>query len=67
MVEKLIFNYLPTALVDIPAGNANCTLPQLETSVALCCVTTLRVAFIFLFSIGAVLGRFGSPLSSPIH
>jgi hypothetical protein len=47
MVEKLTFNSLATVLVD-NCQLANCTLPQLETCVALCCVTKLhifRVAF----------------------
>ena len=39
MLEKLTFNYLATALVDIPAV----TLSKLETSVALCCVTELHI------------------------
>ena len=40
MVEKLTFNSLATALVDIPAVS---TLPQLQTSMALCCVTKLHI------------------------
>ena len=44
MVQKLTFNYLATAQVGIHAFSiANCTHPQLETSVALCCVTKLHI------------------------
>ena len=47
MVEKLRFNSLVTAPVDIPACQLH-TPSKLETFVALCCVTKLqifRVAF----------------------
>jgi hypothetical protein len=37
VVEKLTLNYLSRALVNIPAVSMQ--LPQLETSVVLCCVT----------------------------
>ena len=44
MVETLTLHYLVTALVVIPA---NCILPQLETSVALCCVKKLHILVAF--------------------
>ena len=41
MVEKLTFNSLPTAQVDIPA--VSMPIAKLETSMALCCVTKLYI------------------------
>ena len=43
MVEKLTFNYLATVCGHSCSQQANCMLPQLETSVALCCVTKLYI------------------------
>ena len=40
MVEKLTFNHLAIALVEVPAVSM---LLQLESSVALCCVTKLHI------------------------
>jgi hypothetical protein len=49
MVEKLTLNSLTTALVDKHScsQHANCILPQLETTVSLCCVTKLHILVAF--------------------
>ena len=44
MVEKLILNYLATALVEFLRSACQLQAPsKLETSVALCCVTKLDI------------------------
>jgi hypothetical protein len=46
MVEKLTINSLSTAVVDNPAVS----IPTFQTSVALCCVTELRILeWLFIF------------------
>ena len=49
MVEKLTFNSLSanSSGGHSYSQHADCTLPQLETSVALCCVTKLHILVSF--------------------
>ena len=43
MVEKLTFNYLPTALLDNPAFSMPIACSLNLRRVALCCVTKLHI------------------------
>ena len=49
MLEKLTFNSLATATVDIPAVSMPIAHTQLETPLALCCVRQLHILVAFYF------------------